>query len=474
MNMDEYFENDFVKRRLNGSGSFGAVTTCRMKHNRLFCAIKKYKHEEDADVGLEYDVVREIAHLSSIKHECIVNFVGAGYMDGNIVCILKGMQRNLKEHYRISPSRPVQRHLRDIIRAISHLHARSIYHRDVKPQNILVNDREEIRLADFGLAGFYRPGRNQTMMVCTSWYRPPEIFDNESYDLGVDVWSLGCVIVELITGEPLFSFDDENDLKIAMKRYMSGGNERAKVLINIAAKQIPEVNKMLTENKNRMRTKELIDWEFETCTKESCVSANMFYIQDDVNPQMRAILIDWLIEVSVKLKISKYSLQRTVDILDDYICSQKFKRDRLQLVGIVCMRLACKIENNEPFVSTSDWNFMCANAFTEDDIISMEKKLFATLNFNIAKPLRCVMNENKMFERFSDLWLFSNHRRSINTKSLFKIFGNAIDNGNYELFKYFPDIAFNGHGIRSLYKNDEEGKLLLKNILEYREQVRES
>jgi negative regulator of PHO system len=89
-----------------------------------------------------------------------------------------------------------------------------ILHRDIKPENILIDSKGQLKLADFGLAkkaSFLQ--RRKSNSIVSLWYRAPEIIlGSEDYLLGVDMWSLGCILYELITGQPLFPAKDENEL----------------------------------------------------------------------------------------------------------------------------------------------------------------------------------------------------------------------------------------------------------------------
>ena len=97
------------------------------------------------------------------------------------------------------------------VKAVAFLHSKRVLHRDLKPQNVLVDASGNIKVADFGLARQYSiPIKKYTHEVVTVWYRAPEILLGSSeYTTSVDTWSLGCILAELYNNEPLFPGDSE-------------------------------------------------------------------------------------------------------------------------------------------------------------------------------------------------------------------------------------------------------------------------
>ena len=94
-----------------------------------------------------------------------------------------------------------QSYLRQLLDGIAYCHDHRVLHRDLKPQNLLIDNRGCIKLADFGLArAFGVPMRAYTHEVITLWYRAPEILlGSKQYDMAVDVWSLGCIFAEMVS-----------------------------------------------------------------------------------------------------------------------------------------------------------------------------------------------------------------------------------------------------------------------------------
>lgn len=107
--------------------------------------------------------------------------------------------------------------------------------------------------------------------------------------------------------------------------------------------------------------------------------------QTDVNPKMRAILIDWLLEVHFKFKLLPETLYLTVNIIDRYLERKPVVRTRLQLVGVTAMLIASKFEEIYP-PEVKDFVFITSNAYSHDEILEMEAKMLNALRFEITVP----------------------------------------------------------------------------------------
>jgi glycogen synthase kinase 3 beta len=100
----------------------------------------------------------------------------------------------------------VRLYVYQMLRALAHIHSQGVCHRDIKPQNLLVDvSTHALKLCDFGSAKILRPEESNISYICSRYYRAPElIFGATSYTSAIDVWSVGCVAAELILGSPLF------------------------------------------------------------------------------------------------------------------------------------------------------------------------------------------------------------------------------------------------------------------------------
>ncbi|KNA12800.1 hypothetical protein SOVF_122630 [Spinacia oleracea] len=133
----------------------------------------------------------------------------------------------------------------------------------------------------------------------------------------------------------------------------------------------------------------------------SCVSPDYMSQQFDINEKMRAILIDWLVEVHYKFELREETLFLTVHLIDRFLAKYTMVRKKLQLVGLIAMLLACKYEEvSVPVVE--DLIFISDKAYTREDLLDMEKIMLNTLQFNISLPTPYVFLRRYMKAAESD------------------------------------------------------------------------
>ncbi|CAG9580316.1 unnamed protein product [Danaus chrysippus] len=199
-----------------GEGTYGVVYKARDKVTGKEIALKKIKLENEPE-GVPSTALREISVLRELKHPAVVRLLDVLLADTKLFLVFEFLHMDLKRLMDITKG-PLQldlvkSYLRQLLEGVAYCHAHRVLHRDLKPQNLLVDVEGHIKLADFGLArAFGIPVRAYTHEVVTLWYRAPEILlGAKFYSTAVDVWSLACIYAEMASGRTLFPGDSEID-----------------------------------------------------------------------------------------------------------------------------------------------------------------------------------------------------------------------------------------------------------------------
>ncbi|XP_039701403.1 cyclin-dependent kinase-like 2 isoform X3 [Pteropus medius] len=201
---------------LVGEGSYGMVMKCRNKDSGRIVAIKKFL-ESDDDKMVKKIAMREIKLLKQLRHENLVNLLEVCKKKKRWYLVFEFVDHTILDDLELFPNgldyQLVQKYLFQIINGIGFCHSHNIIHRDIKPENILVSQSGVVKLCDFGFARtLAAPGEAYTDYVATRWYRAPELLVGDvKYGKAVDVWAIGCLVTEMLMGEPLFPGDSDID-----------------------------------------------------------------------------------------------------------------------------------------------------------------------------------------------------------------------------------------------------------------------
>lgn len=204
---------------LIGRGAYGTVFKAMDHLNERMVALKRVKIVATED-GIPVSTIREISMLKlldSVSHPNIVRlydvfqtpcaaFERREYI---LTLVFEHVEQDLSSFLDRHPQPGVPDHLikdmmHQLLDAVDFLHASRMVHRDLKPQNILVTSKGQIKIADFGLARIYSFCMVLTSVVVTLWYRAPEVLLQSTYATAVDMWSIGCIFAEMFNRRPLF------------------------------------------------------------------------------------------------------------------------------------------------------------------------------------------------------------------------------------------------------------------------------
>ncbi|XP_061031996.1 cyclin-dependent kinase 3 isoform X1 [Eubalaena glacialis] len=207
----------FQKVEKIGEGTYGVVYKAKNKETGQLVALKKIRLDLETE-GVPSTAIREISLLKELKHPNIVRLLDVVHSEKKLYLVFEFLSQDLKKYMDSTPASELPLHLVksylfQLLQGVNFCHSHRVIHRDLKPQNLLINELGAIKLADFGLArAFGVPLRTYTHEVVTLWYRAPEILlGSRFYSTAVDVWSIGCIFAEMVTRKALFPGDSEID-----------------------------------------------------------------------------------------------------------------------------------------------------------------------------------------------------------------------------------------------------------------------
>ncbi|KAL5008683.1 hypothetical protein ScPMuIL_014264 [Solemya velum] len=257
-----------------GEGTFSEVLKCQKINDGSYWACKKMKQT--------YDSIEQVNNLREVQamrrlspHANILELQEVIFdkKSGTLVLICELMDMNIyelirgKRHY--LPERKVRHYMYQLMKSIDHMHRNGIFHRDVKPENILIKE-DVLKLADFGSCRSVYSKQPYTEYISTRWYRAPEcLLTDGYYTYKMDMWSTGCVFFEVLSLRPLFPGSNEVD-QIAKIHDILGTPDPAVLNkmkksrgmnFNFPSKKGSGLEKMLTHV-----TSEAIDLIYKMCT----------------------------------------------------------------------------------------------------------------------------------------------------------------------------------------------------------------
>lgn len=212
--LQRYEKIDFL-----GEGQFATVYKARDTENDKIVAVKKIKigSREEAQDGINRTALREIKLLHELQHENVIGLLDVFGYKSNVSLVFDFMDTDLEIIIRdpkiILTQANIKAYMVMTLQGLEYLHINWILHRDLKPNNLLVDYNGILKIGDFGLAKFFgSPNRIYTHQVVTRWYRSPELlFGARQYGTGVDIWAVGCILAELLLRVPFLPGESDLD-----------------------------------------------------------------------------------------------------------------------------------------------------------------------------------------------------------------------------------------------------------------------
>ncbi len=196
-----------------GDGTYGSVILGRMENGEMVAIKKMKKKYYSWDECMD---LREVKSLKKLNHANIVKLKEVVREDNQLFFIFEYMKENLyqlmKDRDKLFPESVIRNIMFQILQGMAFIHKHGFFHRDMKPENLLCQGPELVKIADFGLARETRSRPPYTDYVSTRWYRAPEVLlRSTNYSSPIDVWAIGCIMAELYTLRPLFPGNSEVD-----------------------------------------------------------------------------------------------------------------------------------------------------------------------------------------------------------------------------------------------------------------------
>lgn len=198
----------YIKLEQLGEGSYATVFKGYSNLIQQVVALKEIRLQEEE--GTPFTAIREASLLKELKHNNIVTLHDIIHTRSSLTFVFEYVHTDLSQYLEMHSGglnpRNVKLFMFQLFRGLSYCHRRRILHRDVKPQNLLISEIGELKLADFGLARAKSvPSHTYSHEVVTLWYRPPDVLlGSTNYTTSLDIWGVGCILVEMLNGAPCF------------------------------------------------------------------------------------------------------------------------------------------------------------------------------------------------------------------------------------------------------------------------------
>ncbi|XP_060522691.1 cyclin-dependent kinase 20 isoform X1 [Cylas formicarius] len=234
-----------------GEGAHGFVFKGVDLRDKRTVAMKKIPVNPDAPIPK--NTMREILALRALKSKYIVHLLDITCMGSAVVLIMEYLPCSLADVIKNSKVdlslAQVKTYAKMLLKGVGYMHSRKIMHRDIKPGNLLISPCRVLKIADFGLARIYDKDKRRlySHQVATRWYRAPELlYGSRTYTNSVDLWSVGCILAEMINRAPLFPGESDIEQLAIVLNALGTPNERNWP----GVKDLPDYNKIRFRESN--------------------------------------------------------------------------------------------------------------------------------------------------------------------------------------------------------------------------------
>ncbi|KAF9086273.1 negative regulator of the PHO system [Mortierella sp. AD031] len=200
-----------------GEGTYATVFKGKNRSNGDAVALKEIRL--DSEEGAPSTAIREISLMKELRHPNIVRLHDVIHTENKLTLVFEYMDQDLKKYMDQHGNRGalgpivIKAFMYQLLKGVAFCHDNRVLHRDLKPQNLLINRKGELKLGDFGLArAFGIPVNTFSNEVVTLWYRAPDVLlGSKTYSTSIDIWSAGCIMAEMYLGRPIFAGSNNQD-----------------------------------------------------------------------------------------------------------------------------------------------------------------------------------------------------------------------------------------------------------------------
>lgn len=420
-NYDFFTYNNVDKSVVLGKGGYAIVYGTK-KGNY---ACKYFGKYEETEYEYYKNILTELTIMKTLKFSPhVIDYAGKIFKtNSNGYFMLKydgclTTQLNIKNKFSYTKCKKI---LYQILLGLYDAHSRFICHADIKPENILIDKNDNIVISDWGISEFMMCSKTKDMCH-TTWYQAPEILlgDNK-YDFKVDIWSTALTFIEILTGKLLFQGETKIDhlykifdifgtpdnktwpnfdllpgyknnfpKHLHQKDYLRNIIDESDMLDLIQNMLIlnPRQRYSVSQSLNHrvfddLRQNKFDDIEsFQFIVRELSINPDYMNFQEEIVEKYRILILDWLAEILIECDLNYNVYILSVYYMDYFLSHCLIKKEKLQLVCIVCFYLAqiiC-VKNNE---SIENFLGFCCYSYTTYEFLEILDKIIKCLEYNL-------------------------------------------------------------------------------------------